>query len=476
MDKKSKYKELEEKISRRRRCAWNDFSRAQHKELDDLCKEYMKMISECKNERQFVAETIETAKKHGFKPLESFKSPKAGDKIYLANRGKNVVLAVVGKKGVKEGLNIVASHVDSPRLDLKPNPLIEDRESSTAIFKTHYYGGIKKYQWTQRPMAIIGVVALKDGSTVNINIGDGENDPVFVIPDLLPHLAARVQGDLKTPDVIRGEQLNLICGSIPVDDESVKEKVKMTVLEKLYDDYGIDENDFVSAELEAVPAGSAREVGLDRSIIAAYGHDDRVCAFANIWALFNMKETPEKTAVVFLADKEEIGSYGATGMDSSFFYHAVSKIADGLEKGCGDMRVRDVLSISSALSTDVSAAVNPNFKEVHEINNAPILGYGVNMLKYTGARGKAGSSDADAEYVAKLRRLFDDEKIAWQLTELGKVDEGGGGTVAFLLARHLIHTIDLGVPLVGMHSPFELASKADIYAAAKACSAFLSKF
>ncbi len=473
----SKYKKLEEKLFSKKENGWLKFGRAELGILEKMNREYMAYISKCKNERLFIDETIAWAENNGFKPLESYKGKlKSGDKLYIGNRGKNLLLAVIGRKGVNEGMNIVASHVDAPRLDIKPNPLYEDGDSAMALMKTHYYGGIKKYQWVNRPLSLVGIAALKDGTTVEINIGEEPDDPCFVISDLLPHLASKAQGDLKAGEVIKGEQLNIIVGSVPVNDADVKEKIKMMVLEKLNNDYGITEDDFISSELEVVPSGMAREIGFDRGLIGAYGHDDRVCAYGNLWALMNMKKAPEKTAVVFLADKEEIGSYGSTGMDSNFFYHGVSKIIDAVKPGSSEIFVRDCLAASSALSTDVSAGVNPEFKQVHDMRNAPKLGYGVNFCKYTGSRGKAGSNDADAEYIARLRKLLDDGGVPWQLTELGKVDEGGGGTVAWLLARWQINTIDMGVALVGMHSPFELASKIDIYACGKACKLFLEEF
>ena len=475
-EQEARYKKLQKELVHEKNSAWARFNKTEMKTLQTLNDGYMDFLSRCKNERMFVNESVAWAEKQGFTDIENKKRLKAGDKVYIANRGKNLLLAVIGSKGIDEGFNIVASHVDSPRLDLKPYPLNEDGDAAMAFLKTHYYGGIKKYQWVQIPMALVGVVALKDGSVVEINIGDGDNDPIFMVPDLLPHLAAKAQGDKKTGEVITGEQLNIICGSIPVDDEDVKDRVKLAVLEKLNTDYGMTESDFFSAELEVVPAGRARDLGFDRSMIAAYGQDDRVCAYGNLWGMFNLKGTPQRTAVVFLADKEETGSRGATGMDSTFFYHALSKIADKVQPGVSELKLRDLLAQSYALSTDVSAGVNFNFKSVHEMGNAPKLGYGVNMCKYTGSRGKGGSNDADAEYIARLRRLFDDNNVPWQLTELGKVDEGGGGTVAFLLSRLLINTIDLGTPLVGMHSPKEISSKVDVYATAKACKVFLADF
>jgi len=475
-EKESKYKDLQKELVHERISAWSRFDKTEMQVMESMNKEYMDFLSRCKNERVFINESVAWAEAEGFTSIEDCKSLKAGDKVYIANRGKNLLMAIIGEKGVDEGFNIVASHVDSPRLDLKPYPLNEDGDAAMAFLKTHYYGGIKKYQWVQIPLALVGVVALKDGSVVEVNIGDGDDDPVFMVPDLLPHLAAKAQGDKKTGEVITGEQLNILCGSIPVDDEDVKDRIKLAVLERLNDDYGMTESDFFSAELEVVPAGRARELGFDRGMIAGYGQDDRVCAYGNLWGMFGLEKTPLRTAVVFLADKEETGSRGATGMDSNFFYHALSKIADKVEPGISELRFRDLLANSNALSTDVSAGVNINFKSVHEMGNAPKLGYGVNMCKYTGARGKAGSNDADAEYIARLRRLFDDNNVPWQISELGKVDEGGGGTVAFLLSRLLIHTIDLGTPLVGMHSPKEISSKVDVYATAKACKVFMADF
>ncbi len=470
-EEKSKYQLLEEKLSKKRENGWKLYGADKKPVINKISAEYLGYISRAKTERLNVKVAVEWAEKEGFKPAESFEALKPGDKVYFNYRGKNLLLAIIGTKGVDLGFNIVASHVDAPRLDLKPSPLVEDTEF--AMLKTHYYGGIKKYQWVNIPLALAGVVVLKDGKIIEIHIGDKDDDPIFMIPDLLPHLA-KSQAEKKIADAITGEQLMILVGSEPVNDDKIKEKVKLHVLEILYEQYGITEDDFLSAELEVVPAGKARELGLDRSMISGYGHDDRICGFANLYGLFAL-DNPERTAVAYLADKEEIGSVGATGMDSIYFYHALSKIATLINPGISEVKIRELLHISNALSTDVEAAINPLFKEVHEANNAAKFGYGAAFSKYTGARGKGGSNDADAEYVAKLRKLLEDANVPYQIAELGKVDEGGGGTVAYLLARYGIHTIDMGVALLSMHSPWEIASKVDLYAVCEACKHFLQK-
>ncbi len=456
--------------------AWHVFSEEEKKDTFTLCEEYKTYLDEGKNERFFVEKAERAARAEGYLPFEEVADPAPGSKVFFTNRGKNILLAVIGKNSVDKGFSICASHIDSPRLDVKPNPLVEDGDSHTAYLKTHYYGGIKKYHWVQIPLAITGVVALKDGTVRRIDIGSDPSDPVFTIPDILVHLNAKVQREKKLPEIITGEQLNVLLAHRPVDNPEIKDAVKLAALELLNGKYSMTEDDFLSAELEIVPADNARDLGLDRSMILAHGQDDRVCAYANLRGLFDLEEIPERTCVAFLADKEEIGSVGATGMESFFFYHSLSRITASLKQNYSEVLFREILSRSHALSTDVAGAVDYNFKSVHDLNNAARLGMGVNLNKYTGARGKSGSNDADAEYLAALRHMLDGGNIPWQISELGRVDEGGGGTVASLLSRYGIHTIDMGTPVMGMHAPLEITSKIDVYATVKACRLFYETF
>ena len=372
-------------------------------------------------------------------------------------------MVVVGKEEIEKGVNFVVSHADVPRLDLKGNPLYEDTE--LAMMKTHYYGGIKKYQWVSIPLALHGVVILENGDKVDISIGEDENDPVFTIPDILPHLARKVQGERKAADVIKGEELNIIIGSIPssIEDKEIKEKVKYAVLEKLNERYGMVEEDFISAELQIVPAFKAKDVGLDRGIVGAYGHDDRICGYTSLRAILDLEEIPNKTAICFIVDKEEIGSSGSTGLESNYLEYFMADIINKVNGEYNEINLKKTLWNSKALSADVNDAINPMFKEVHDSLNAAKLGYGIVVTKYTGSGGKYSSNDADAEFVHEIRTLLNKNNITWQIGMLGKVDEGGGGTVAKYLANFGIRTIDVGPALLAMHSPFELASKFDIY-------------
>lgn len=387
----------------------------------------------------------------------SNKGIKPGQKIYAINRDKGVALFVIGQKNISEGMKIIGSHIDSPRLDLKQNPLYE--ESDLAMLKTHYYGGIKKYQWVTIPLAMYGVVILKDGTSMEISIGDGENDPVFCITDLLPHLSAD-QNSKKMSDGIGGEDLNVLCGNMPNENEE-SDKVKYTILKLLNEKYGMDEEDFLSAEIEIVPAGFAKDLGIDRSMIISYGHDDRVCSFAGIKAIFDI-ENPQYTASVICVDKEEIGSEGNTGMKSKFFENVVSELINLQEDYC-ELKVKRAFYNSKVLSADVTAGYDPNFASVYDKNNSCQIGSGVVLTKYTGAKGKAGSNDANAEFVSEIRNIFNKENIAWQTAELGKVDQGGGGTIAFILANYGAQVIDCGVGVLSMHAPYEVISKVDIY-------------
>ncbi len=451
---------------------WEKATIKEKKNIFDFSEEYKQFLDLAKTEREFVTEGIKIADKYGFKNAEEFKSLKAGDKVYYINRKKNLALVIVGKDDLTNGANFIVSHLDSPRLDLKQNPLYEDTDF--AMMKTHYYGGIKKYQWASRALALHGVVALKDGTTVNIVIGEDPTDPVFTIPDLLPHLG-KLQRDRKSADTLKGEELNILVGSIPssIKDKKIKEKFKYAILEKLNKDYGITEEDFLSAELEIVPAEKARDIGFDRALIGAYGQDDRICAYTSLKAILDFKGVPEKTAVCFLVDKEEIGSAGSTGSRSNYIeYFMADLLYKTLNNSYNDYFLKKLLWNSHSLSSDVNAGLNPLFKSVHDSQNASRLGYGLILTKYTGSRGKSGSSDADAEYIAQLRNLFDKNLIKWQTGMLGKVDEGGGGTIALLLAEVGIRTIDAGAALLAMHSPMEVSSKFDVYELYKAYKVF----
>ena len=423
--------------------------------MESYCNGYKAFLDAGKTERLCAAEVIRLAEGRGYRPYVRGMALKAGDRVYLSNRGKAVLLAHIGERSLAEGVQIAAAHIDSPRLDLKPNPLYEDAE--LAYFKTHYYGGIRKYQWVTIPLELHGVIALRDGTNVPVNIGGGPGDPRLVITDLLPHLGAE-QAKKPLATAIPAETLNLLLGSRPLGGEEESGRVKLAVMKLLNDKYGITEDDFASAELEAVPAGDACDIGLDRSMIGAYGHDDRVCAYAALKALLDLEKTPARTAVCVLADKEEIGSDGVTGMQSAAFDAFMEDLCEAQ-----GVPVRVCFERSFCLSADVTAAYDPHYADVYEKRNAAYFNYGVGLCKYTGARGKSGASDADAETVAYVRRVFDDAGVAWQITEMGKVDAGGGGTVAMYMANRNIATLDAGVPVLSMHAPFETVAKLDCY-------------
>ena len=431
---------------------------------DNFCEGYMKFLDACKTEREAVVYTKALAEKEGFIPFDPKASYKAGDKVYYDNRGKALILCVFGTEGLEKGAKIVASHIDSPRLDVKPNPLYEDAE--LALFKTHYYGGIKKYQWTAIPLSLHGVIFRKDGSSVTVRLGDEEGDPRFVVTDLLPHLDKHSKN---IEDAIKGEDLNILVGSRPFCSDKCSENVKLNIMKILNEKYGIIEADFLSAELELVPAFNAVDVGFDRSLIGSYGHDDRVCAYPSIMAAFAAK-APKYTSVTVITDKEETGSDGNTGLHSAYLKHFIADIAktQGL---CG----RDVIRASECLSADVNAGFDPTYPSVHDKLNAAFLNKGIVVTKYTGSRGKSSTNDANAEFVSKIRTLFDGEKVAWQTGELGKVDEGGGGTVAKYVANLGAEVVDVGVPVLSMHAPFEIVSKLDVYMAFKGFKAFLEQ-
>ncbi len=461
---KTKGQELMEKLSYKPLNACEELSDKEIKVIDDWCEGYKKYLDDAKTEREAVDATLEILKENGYTEFDREKNYKAGDRVYYNNRGKSIVFATIGTEHISNGTRVVVAHIDSPRMDLKPNPLYEAEE--LALFKTHYYGGIKKYQWTAIPLSLHGVVVRRDMSTVTVNIGEDENDPVFVVTDLLPHLAQE-QSKRTLGDGIRGEELNVLIGSRPFNDDKVSEKVKLNILNILFEKYGIIESDFLSAELEVVPAFKARDIGFDRSMIGAYGHDDRVCAYPAVMASIGVKN-PKYTSITILADKEEIGSDGNTGMNSSFFKFFIADLAkmQGTEAWI-------VLSNSQCLSADVNAAFDPTFPDVMEKKNASFINRGVVITKYTGSRGKGGTSDASAEFMGRVRKLLDDNKVIWQIGELGKVDAGGGGTVAKYVANQNLDVVDLGVPVLSMHAPFEVISKTDVYMAYRAFDCFL---
>ncbi len=463
---KKEYEALKKKLSYSNENAWKSLK---EKEVDEFSKEYMEFMEKGKTERTLVNEAVKVLEKHGFVPIEKA-DPKKEVKAYKIYRSKALAIYRL-PKDIKEGFNIIASHIDSPRIDFKPHPIYED--TGIALAKTHYYGGIKKYQWFNIPLAIVGVVVKSNGETLNVNVGNEPGDPVFVISDLLPHLDR--DPNKKCRD-ISGETLNLILGSKPLVFDS-KEKelgVKLNVLKILNEKYGVVEEDLLSAELEIVPAFEPREVGFDRSMIAAYGHDDKICAFASMKALLDSEKIVRPAVVVFF-DKEEIGSDGSTGAKNQFWLPPLKKLlaAKGTDV---NVFLDELLEDTAVLSSDVNAAVNPTFKDAHEMNNAALLGHGVVVTKYTGAYGKAGANDADAEFVWKIRKLLNDNNVPWQTGELGKVDVGGGGTVAKFFAEHGMHVIDMGPGLLGMHSPYEVVSKADLYSTYLAYKAFISQF
>lgn len=436
------------------------------KQADEFCEGYKSYLDEAKIERESVEFFVREAEKRGYTEFDNRKKYSAGDKVYYNNRGKSLILCVIGKKSVGEGVKISAAHIDSPRLDLKPNPLYED--TNLALFKTHYYGGIKKYQWTAIPLALHGVVVKANGERVKVRIGEDEGDPQFVVTDLLPHLAQE-QMKQTMAEGIKGENLNILIGSRPFSKDEGGEKVKLNIMKILNEKYGIVESDFLSAELEAVPAYKARDIGFDRSLIGAYGHDDKVCAYPAAQAIFSV-ENPEYTCLTVLTDKEEIGSDGNTGLNSSYMKYFIADLAT-----MQDEEPWRVLSNSECLSADVNAAFDPTYPEVSERMNSSYVNNGVVITKYTGARGKSGTSDASAEYMGKIRKMLNDSGVVWQIGELGKVDAGGGGTVAMYVAALNVDVVDLGVPVLSMHAPFEVVSKLDVYMAYRAFKVFFEQ-
>ena len=438
------------------------------KDIFSFCEGYKEFLNECKTERECTLWVEQKAKAAGFKSFSEYEELKPGDKFYVKNTDKSVFLAVMGKKAVTDGTNIIAAHIDSPRLDAKPNPIFEDTDM--AFLKTHYYGGIKKYQWLTIPLAIHGVVIKENGEKVNIVIGEKESDPVFCISDLLPHLG-QSQMEKTASKFVEGEKLNVVLGTMPFGDEKTGKKAKLGVMKILNDMYGIKEQDFVRADIEIVPAFKAKDVGLDRSLIGAYGHDDRVCAYTAFMALMTV-DVPERTVICHLVDKEETGSSDSTGMQSNFLQNMLARMCAKSNKNYNDIMLCDALENSKCLSSDVSAAYDPNFAEVFEKNNSAYLNGGVALMKYSGARGKSGTSEASAEFIAEVTDIFKKNDCVWQIAELGKVDGGGGGTVAQFLAVLGISVIDCGVPVISMHAPYEVVSKFDVYMAYKAYKGF----
>ncbi len=450
----NKKNELAEKLLYQPKNGYDRLSAAEEKAMNAYCEDYKAFLDHGKTERLCVEYCVELAEKRGFKPYTPGMKLKAGDKVYCNNRGKGIMLAVIGTEPLSNGANIGAAHTDSPRLDLKPRALYEDAEM--AYFKTHHYGGIRKYQWVTIPLALHGVVMLADGSSVTVHIGEEPGEPQFIINDLLPHLG-REQSKKPLGEAIPSESLNVLIGSRPIGDEDVKSRFKLGVLQLLNEKYGITEEDFISAELEVVPAGKCSDVGFDRSFISGYGHDDRVCAYAELAGIFDAKK-PKKTAVCIFADKEEIGSEGVSGMQSEAFEWFMGELCktQGVD-------LRDCFAHSFCVSADVTAAYDPNFADVYDKKNAAFINYGVGLCKYTGSGGKSGASDASAEIVGKLRKLLNDNGVFWQMAELGKTDAGGGGTVAKYMAHRNIDTIDAGVPVLSMHAPRETVAKLDCY-------------
>ena len=445
--------ERKDRLFYQRKNGYEIIDEKEKKDMEAYCSDYMRFLNGARTEREAVRDGIALAEKKGFKPYETGMALESGDKVYFSNRGKSLMLAVIGRKSLAEGATVAAAHVDSPRLDLKQVPVYEDGE--ICYFKTHYYGGIKKYQWLTIPLELHGVVVLKDGSKIEVCVGRDEGDPIFQITDLLPHLD-REQRKKNAGEFIKAEDMDIMIGTVP-DKEDVSDRVKLAVLDLLHEKYGIVEEDFLSAELCAVPANEVREAGFDRSLIAGYGHDDRVCAYAELAAILDT-ESPEKTAVCILADKEEIGSEGVSGMKSRAFERFMGDLCDSQ-----NVKLAHCFANSFCVSADVTAAFDPIYADVYEKRNASLINYGMGICKFTGHGGKYDSNDASAEVVSKLRTIFAANDVVWQLAELGKVDQGGGGTVAMYMAERDIDTIDAGVPVLSMHSPYETVAKFDCY-------------
>ncbi|MBU5437488.1 aminopeptidase [Tissierella sp. MSJ-40] len=451
---------------------WDKIDKEETEEVFKINEDYKEFLDKGKTERESIKEIIKRAEEKGFKSIEEILKENTrllpGDKIYINNKDKGAALFVIGKNHIEKGMNIIGSHIDSPRLDLKQNPLYED--SDLAFLKTHYYGGVKKYQWVALPLALHGIILKKSGERIDVSIGEDHDEPVFYITDLLPHLA-KDQMSKTLSDGITGEGLNILVGSIPFNDKDIKDKIKFNILKILYEKYGIIEEDFIAAELELVPAEKARDLGFDRSMVMAYGHDDRVCAYTSLKAILDIEEV-DTTAVALFVDKEEIGSVGNTGMEAAFFENGLMEIVNLLEGEYNLSIVKKSLSNSKALSADVAAGYDPNYSDAYEKLNTAFIGKGITIVKYTGSRGKGGCNDANSEFVNYVRSIFNKNNIVWQSGELGKVDQGGGGTIAYILARHGMEVLDCGVPVLSMHAPYEVVSKADVYMTYKGYKAF----
>ena len=460
-------KKLQEKLLLPSKPVWDIIDDAEKGKVYDFSKEYIKFLDDAKTEREAVEVIVRKAKERGYSEIGTGKN---SEKVFAINRNKAVAMAVIGRKPLMDGLRLVASHIDAPRLDLKQKPLYEDTDM--VFLKTHYYGGIKKYQWVTRPLALHGLIVKKNGEKMRVSIGDGKDDPVFVITDLLPHLARKTQYEKKLPEIIVGEKLNLLVGALPFPEKEAKERFKLNILSYLTEQFGLIEEDFISAEIEVVPAEKSRDVGFDRSMVGGYGQDDRSSAFTSLEAILSI-EKPTFTSISLFLDKEEIGSEGNTGAQSRFIENFIFDLAKATGTKVEVDIINRVLSRSKAISADVAGAIDPDFQEVHEKRNDPKMGYGVCLTKYTGAGGKYGASDANAEYVGWIRSLLNEKKVVWQVGGLGKVDEGGGGTVAKFLATYGMDIIDMGAPVLSMHSPFEITHKADLYMTFKAIQAFL---
>lgn len=465
-------KKLQKKLAHEWKNAWEVMDEKEEEKTFQIAKEYKEFLDKGKTEREAASEIIRIAQENGYISLDEIIDKKTGItpgmKIYANYKDKSVALFVIGEEKLEKGMHIIGSHLDAPRIDLKQFPLYED--SGLGLCKTHYYGGIKKYQWVTLPLALHGVVIREDGEKLNIVIGEDEEDPVFFITDLLPHLA-KDQMTKTMAEGITGEGLNLLIGSIPYKDDEISDKVKLNVLNILYQKYGIKEEDFTTAEFEIVPAGKARDVGIDRSMVGGYGQDDRVCVFTSLKAILDI-DSPRKTAVALFVDKEEIGSVGNASMESKFFENTVSELVNIVEENYSELIVKRTMANSCVLSADTLGAFDPNYPDVSDKLNAPFMGKGVTIVKYTGVRGKSSSNDANSEYISKIRKIFNDNDVVWQMGELGKVDQGGGGTIAYILANYGMEVVDCGVALLSVHAPYEIASKADIYMAYKGYKAF----
>ncbi len=470
----TKHEELTKKLTYQRRNFWESCTKKEKEAVFEFAEGYKAFLSKSKTVRETVDYSKNALVESGFTPVDKA-DKKNKQKLYQIFRQKNVLAAVIGKKPITEGINLIAPHIDTPRVDLKQNPLFEDDLTKLGMLHTHYYGGIKKYQWMSLPLALHGVVVTKNHELVDICIGEDDGDPIFMMPDILPHLASE-QYKQKLGDAIKADQMNVIFNSIPYPGENIKKAVKLNALNLLHERYGITEEDFLSAELELVPAGKARDCGLDRSMVAGYGHDDRVCAYTSLQAILAPELTKsDKTSLIFFTDKEEVGSEGNTGPKSTQLVDFIAELLKLNGEKHDSYTIRKTLMNSQILSADVNVAINPNFPSVHEKDNAVIMGCGVSVTKYTGVRGKSGSNDANAEFTAKVLRLFTQENIYWQMGSLGKVDQGGGGTIAKFLATHGAEVIDCGTGVIGMHAPSELISKADLYSTYRAYQVFLGK-